>query len=520
MAFPGRRPTRGWVVLCSDRLAITVFFALLLGASLSPVLLTPIPAMVDYPNHLARMYILSDSGGPDANPYYRVAWAIYPNLAMDLIVPQLARLGVAVELGTRLFLLLSQVLIISGALAIERVVKGHLQISGFVALMFLYCQPFTLGFVNFEFGLGIALWGIALYLAVQERSWTTRGSVNAALVAALFIAHFFALGVYGATLGLHEIWRAWDRKATYRATAMRFVLLAIPVLVVLSIMAFTGGSIGGVRTKWFFSLKWLWPLTILNGYYLMVSEVSVGALLVWIYLAVRRGALRLEPAGRWLAAGFVIIYLAIPLQLFDTSFADFRIIPAAALILSAFCSLSLPTPHWKLATAACVGAITLTNLAVVLFVWTSYRDEYAAVIDSFHAIDKGAMVLIGASGNDPPVRDPTDRPINYAPTLAVHYAKAFVPQLYSAEGKQPLRANPPLRRLVLPENGGPVPVGMLEAIAAGKAPAGTPPFILSWYRDYDYLYMVGPLIANPMPERLEELNHSLRFVLYKIRPKL
>ena|ERR1019366_7665643 len=108
----------------SDRSAAIVVFALLAVASLLPVLLTPIPAMVDYPNHLARMYILSRNGTPDANPYYEVAWALYPNLAMDLLVPQIARL-ISVENATRVFLLLSQFLIVGGALVLERVVKGR-----------------------------------------------------------------------------------------------------------------------------------------------------------------------------------------------------------------------------------------------------------------------------------------------------------------------------------------------------------------------------------------------------------
>jgi hypothetical protein len=156
-------------------LVATSFVVLLTAASLLPVLLTPIPAMVDYPNHLARMYILSQNGVPDANPYYEVAWALYPNLAMDLLVPQMARLT-SVEDATRLFLLLSQLLIVGGALALERVVKGRVHLAGFAALMFLYCLPFTWGFVNFEFGLGVALWGIAAYLMVAERALPVRSS--------------------------------------------------------------------------------------------------------------------------------------------------------------------------------------------------------------------------------------------------------------------------------------------------------------------------------------------------------
>lgn len=61
------------------------------------------------------MYILSRSGGPDANPFYQVEWAIYPNLAMDLLIPQLARL-VSIEYATRFFLLLSQILVITGTI--------------------------------------------------------------------------------------------------------------------------------------------------------------------------------------------------------------------------------------------------------------------------------------------------------------------------------------------------------------------------------------------------------------------
>lgn len=57
---------------------------LLIGAALLPVLLVRIPAMVDYPDHLARMYLLHANGTAAANPYYRVVWVLYPDLAMDL----------------------------------------------------------------------------------------------------------------------------------------------------------------------------------------------------------------------------------------------------------------------------------------------------------------------------------------------------------------------------------------------------------------------------------------------------
>src|ERR1700724_429922 len=192
----------GWASKASPDTRAKCLFALLAAAALCPVLLVPIPAMLDYPNHLARMYLLRQARTAHANPFYQVAWAAYPNLAMDLIVPILARL-IGAETATRVFYFLSQILIIMGAVAIERVVKRRFHIAGFFALIFLYSLPFAWGFVNFEFGLGIALFGIAAYLAAQERAWHWRFAINFIFVVALFAAHFFALGLYGFAIGLH-----------------------------------------------------------------------------------------------------------------------------------------------------------------------------------------------------------------------------------------------------------------------------------------------------------------------------
>jgi hypothetical protein len=501
----------------SDRSVAMVVFALLAAASFLPVLLTPIPAMVDYPNHLARMYILSQNGTPDANPYYEVAWALYPNLAMDLLIPQMARL-ISVENATRLFLLLSQLLIVGGALVLERVVKGRVHLAGFAALMFLYCLPFAWGFVNFEFGLGVALWGIAAYLAVAERALPVRFVVNSVFVMALFAAHFFGLGIYGATLGFYELWRAYDRKVSYRDAALRLAMLAIPAVALFGVMRLTAGSIGSEGTTWLFEYKPIWLFRIMNGYNLTVSAASALPLMALLCFAAKRGVLKLEPAGIWLAIGFALLYLAIPSKLLGTSFVDLRVIPAAALIIPAFCSLSLPSRRWTIAALTAVTGITLANLAVVFGVWLSYRADYAAIIESFHKIDRGSLVLVGGSGDgeDPPFNDLTRYPMAYAPTLAVHYANAFVPNVFTEVGKQPVQARAAVRRLAIPY-GGPMPMHVLTAIAAGQAPSDIPPFIRTWYRDYDYLYVLGARVENPLPDLLEELDGSARFVLYKIR---
>ncbi|MBR1165739.1 hypothetical protein JQ571_02060 [Bradyrhizobium liaoningense] len=500
-----------------DRAVTMIVLTMLAAVSFVPVLLTPIPAMVDYPNHLARMYILSQNGTPGANPYYEVRWAFYPNLGMDLLVPQLARL-MSVENATRLFLLLSQVLIVTGALLIEWVRKGRIHLAGFAALAFLYCLPFSWGFVNFEFGLGLALWGIAVYLMLAEGPWPLRFAANLIFVAVLYVAHFFSLGIYGATLGLFELSRIRRGQVAYPIAAARLGALALPALALLAIMHLTAGSIGSEGNSWFAAFKPVWPLRIMNGYNLTIAAITGLALMTGLLFAARRGVLRLEPAGVWLAIGFALLYLVIPAKLFGTSFVDLRMIPAAALILPAFCSLSLPSRAWRMAALAAIGGIILLNVAVVLAVWLPYRADYAAMIASFQKIDRGSRVLVGSTDDkgDPPFADLTSYPMYYAPTLAVHYADAFVPNLFTETGKQPVRPREAVRNIAIPY-GGPVPSGLLAAIAMGQPAADAPQFVRTWHRDFDYLYVLGSPAANPLPDRLEVLETSKRFVLYRIR---
>src|SRR5437899_1173570 len=125
--------------------------------------------MADYPNHLARMHLIVSAGTADANPFYELHWWPLTNRAMDLIVPMIAP-AVGVELGSRLFLLAAQLLIVTGAAALEVAVKGRHQYSGIAALLAIYSTPFAWGFLNFEFGLGLALWGIAAWLVIKRRT--------------------------------------------------------------------------------------------------------------------------------------------------------------------------------------------------------------------------------------------------------------------------------------------------------------------------------------------------------------
>ena len=228
---------------------------MLTAIALSPVFLVELPAMIDYPNHLARMHIIVATGTPDANPFYQVNWLPYPNLAVDILVPQMARI-VGVETAMKSFLILSQLLVVSGAVALEHRIKGRVLFSGFASLTVIHCLPFEGGQLNFEFGLGIALWALTSWFAFERYSWAWRFMVHSAFVLILFAAHFFALGVYGATLGLRECSRVVQQRPLKAKDELRLLTMLIaPAAAVISLMLLSGGAIGGGQTNWLYLSK-------------------------------------------------------------------------------------------------------------------------------------------------------------------------------------------------------------------------------------------------------------------------
>jgi hypothetical protein len=68
-----------------------------------PYVTTDFPPMSDLINHMARLYIIADGGGDQAlAQMYHPVWHVIPNLAIDLIGPNLIELtsvSIAARLG-------------------------------------------------------------------------------------------------------------------------------------------------------------------------------------------------------------------------------------------------------------------------------------------------------------------------------------------------------------------------------------------------------------------------------------
>ena len=494
-----------------------VLVGVLLAIAIAPGLMVDIPAMADYPNHLARMHLLASDLAGERNPFYEVTWKLYPNLGMDLLVPQIARV-MGVELATRSFFIFVQCLLVAGAIAIELAVKRKHELAGFAALPALHSLPFSLGLVNFEFGLALALWGIAIWIRMSDSGPLLRLAIHSCFVAAIFVAHFFALGIYGATIGLIELHRLLAKRGGIRDVLLTTGLLAGPAAAMLCVMILTGGAVGGSGAEWRLAWKPVWPFLALNGYNVHLATAIAAVLIFGAAILSFKGKLHLSAPGTWLAAGFLVLYVAMPFRIVDTKLVDIRVIVAALIIIPAFVSVDHWTPL-RTVLAAVVATIVVINSVLVGQIWREYDAEYSAMKSSFAQLRHGSTVLVGHDAADAS-SVLLDAPIVRAPTLAVHYAGALVSSLYTVPGMQPveLRREFQMFDIDVATEGYETPsIALLQTTAKDHGPQNAPAYLRHWADRFDYLYLVGRPISNPLPHLLEELAIGKRFVLYRIK---
>ena len=63
----------------------------------TPLLWAAVPALVDYPDHLARIWIITHTHDiPALAANYSVHWRVLPNLALDIVASALAQKPVIV----------------------------------------------------------------------------------------------------------------------------------------------------------------------------------------------------------------------------------------------------------------------------------------------------------------------------------------------------------------------------------------------------------------------------------------
>ena len=322
-----------------------------IGALLAVVLAAPIwvvdyPPLVDYPNHLARCYILYHyKDVPSFGEYLDLDTRPVPNLAIDFFLLALQPLFDVRSAG-KIFLTITLWLWLAGWHLLGCAIHGKptwLALGGALAA---YHSMFLYGFVNYAFGLGMFLVATAAWLQwCAHRSWQ-RFLIVTLLALACYFSHMSALLFLAGTALAVTL---WDMLQQRKNTGMMLVLLT-PVLVPFAFFL-RGGSSGGSIVWSSLTNKLVGSLCLFRGYDQNLDAGFIAVVAIFLFYLFRWPSQR-RVCGSVMFAGLgcVFMFLIAPYEIFGGMPADARFLPAAAALV--ILSLDFTYPRNKRAGVA------------------------------------------------------------------------------------------------------------------------------------------------------------------------
>jgi hypothetical protein len=394
---------------------------------LVPIWITAFPPLLDYPNHLARAFVLAHLQDPHFSfaEFYRADWGAYPYLGMDASLAVLGRVF-PIETAGRVYLSLCALALPAAAWFFLQQAQPGAEASFLWSLLIAYNVFFLEGFLNFDLSIAVGFLALGLWLRWLAKPGT--GVWIAALVAftALYFTHLLGFGIAGLIVAAYL---GFSRKPI--RDWMWSGALALPGLVFYSHSSRVGLTAGKIIFHgWDDKLDSLGM--ILHGYWPLLDWISLGALAVWFFAAWWR-----NPEFRWdrkwiaVAAFLFALFWVIPWMWGEGSDLDIRVLPFLSIAILATARVGR-RGKW-------LAAIPLLLFAVRIASITQHFREaqpvLAGLARSFDAVPRGAQVLPIVEGDE----DPIERPFTHFWAYGVIRRGWFSPYLMDAPGETPMR---------------------------------------------------------------------------------
>jgi hypothetical protein len=509
---------------------------LMLFALLVPILATAVPPLTDYPNHLARCYLLAfGKSDPVLSQMFSAHWRIIPNIAVDLLLPALMHLFPPLTAG-RIILALCLLLPTSGAVALSFAYfrrRSFWQIAaGFAAFNAL----FLMGFMNFELAIGIALWGAAAWIHFRER-FPAATVASAAIIATLsFFFHMFGFCFYALLVGSYElsvlVGNEFRTRPDIRYAARRGSLLGIALLV--PAILYLSSPLQQVQdvARWPHlaqkAANFFGPFL---DYSSAFDTLTVIPLIAFLIFCVMQRRARISAAALITSVVLLATYLVMPRAMKGTFFLDIRLpIMLGFMVFAGFMPKRL-TSRQRIAAGTLFAALFLARIAFLTAVWMHSQRDVGDVRQAIESVTPGSRVLAAdVVCSDNPAwcaSMPIGRRLPELTPTYWHLASfvlldrhAFWPNIFAEDTKQPIAIKEPYRDLQAIDS----PPVNYKYLALDEIPPLEMkrfPFLHGWDQKFDYVLILNadgaPDLDHFLPNKLQLVDRQGIAALFKVR---
>ena len=488
-----------------DQRLVLLCYVALSAVALIPFFAVEFPGIVDYPNHLARLYLERHIDDPAVAALYEIKAAIIPNLALDAIDWAFGGL-VSENVLLKGAIAGAIVVLLAAVLGVHRRLNGRADPIVLIAPALAYNLAVSMGYISYLIGAALAIVGFRVWLAIEGRRRLVQLAAINLIGAVIFFCHIFALAFFGVLIGAAEFERRRRSdgiaRATLRAGSWSAAMLAAPALLALLAERSDAPLHVSYRLEKFVLLiapVWTWWA---------IPDLLVMLVLIvfaW-FLWTRRGA-EIAPQMRLpLAITFAFAILA-PSAISQAIHVDARLSVPLAFLLVASSRLASIEARWSKACVAGAAILVVARMIMATVQWAEFDGRVREFRALASTLAPGSSVLTAVPrenqrslgmGADSCQVSPL---YNHLASFLVIDRAVFNPFLFVGKGMQPLRIKDPVwQSRVVPT--GPVPLTLLEQFSSLSEAEKSirlrrfleyrlfPDYLLSWERLFDYVIVL------------------------------
>ncbi len=491
-----------------------------------PIWLARVPAMPDFPAHLATFHLLAGGArDPHVAQYYRVEWAFVPNLAAEIVVPALSKL-MPLLAATKIFLSAVVAMWVLGAAAIHKALYGRIGVAPLAASFFAYNANFMWGFFNYCFGTGLSFLVLAAWIASDGRRGPWRLAAFSMLVTAVYFSHLFALATLLVMITCYELEKLWGERPL---SALKVISRAAPVGAIFlpAFLAFVllkphGADSSHLEFNLLSTLDDRASAAIQFTFDRPAYLLFV-ALFLFFVIGLYLRKVTLHPRMRLLLGLLAGAALFTPEWAMGGWGVDLRLPAVLGVLAFAACEFRLGERATE-AFAAAVMALIVYQCATLTGNWRYYSKQFSEFRTAISTIAPGSRLMTVLDGDAMGLA--SDQPYWHMAEYAIIDRGDFTPLLFATKGQHVIQLQPAVRKIAAAtaQQGSPPDIGDLDDLEAGNIRDDPDiksgfPYLIRFQCHFDYAVVIhsGGGQTAP-PDMLQRVHAGSFFSLYRILP--
>jgi hypothetical protein len=513
-----------------------VCLSLMLCALLVPLIAVEVPPLTDYPNHLARCYLLAfGNSDPALRQMFSAHWQIIPNIGVDLLLPKLMHVFPPLLAG-RIMLTFCLLVPATGAIALSCAYFRRRSLWQIAAGFAAFNVLFLMGFMNFELGIGIALWGAAAWIRYREQNPALAIASAVILAPVVFFFHLFGFCFYALLIGSYEFSVLLERSLRsdfdLRYAAKRVAAFGLAMIIpALLYRASPLEKVDASATWASLPKKLYFAFDSILEYSSLFDLVIAASLLAFLIFCVINGRARVSKAALICCTALLCVYLVTPVSFKGVHFVDARLpVMLGFMVFAGFIPRGL-NPSERTTAVAFFAIIFIARVALITNVWVNSQRDLTDLRQTIASVTPGSRVLaadVKYSDNPKWYWDmPSHRRLPEVAPTYWHLASfvlldrhAFWPNIFAEESQQPIAIREPYRDLEAVRS---PPLHYTDLAMSQVPPIELEhfPYLTGWKDKFDYVLVLNaegaPDLDHFLPNQLQLVDRQGIAALFKIR---